>query len=89
MTSEGTREGAAAVTGVDLAVAAHAVGVHDALEARRQLVGLVVSGRSLLGLHPVEDGGHGGAALLLDRRAHLDRSHPGSRSEVALRGLVR
>lgn len=53
------------LTGVDLAVAAHSVGVHDVLEARGELVGLVVGGRGLLGLHPVEDGRHGGAALLL------------------------
>lgn len=71
-----------ALTGVDLAVAAHAVGVHDALEARRQLVGLVVGGRGLLGLHPVEDGGHGGAALLLDRQTDLDRSHPNITSQI-------
>lgn len=71
-----------ALTGVDLAVAAHAVGVHDALEARRQLVGLVVGGRGLLGLHPVEDGGHGGAALLLDRQTDLDRSHPNITSQT-------
>lgn len=71
-----------ALTGVDLAVAAHAVGVHNALEARRQLVGLVVGGRGLLGLHPVEDGGHGGAALLLDRQTDLDRSHPNITSQI-------
>lgn len=71
-----------ALTGVDLAVAAHAVGVHDALEARRQLVGLVVGGRGLLGLHPVEDGGHGGAALLLDRQTDLARSHPNITSQI-------
>lgn len=71
-----------ALTGVDLTVAAHAVGVHDALEARRQLVGLVVGGRGLLGLHPVEDGGHGGAALLLDRQTDLDRSHPNITSQI-------
>lgn len=53
------------LTGVDLAVAAHSVGVHDVLEARGELVGLVVGGRGLLGLHPVENGRHGGAALLL------------------------
>lgn len=88
MTSEGTRDGAAAVTRVDFAVAAHAVRVHDALEARRQLVGLVVGGRSLLGLHPVEDGGHGGATLLLDKQTHHNRSHPGSWSTAALRRLV-
>lgn len=76
MSATVSRGGDGALTRVDFTVAAHAVGVYDALEARGQLVGLVVSGRGLLGLHPVEDGGHGGAALLLDKQTDLDRSRP-------------
>lgn len=55
MRSVGTRYDVDGFTGVNLAVAAHSICIHDALEARRQLVGLVVGGWSLLGLHPVED----------------------------------
>jgi len=61
-------EGRTLLTWVDLAVAADSIGVHDVLEARGELVGLVVGGRGLLALHPVEDGRHGGAALLLEKR---------------------
>lgn len=52
-------------TWIDLPVVADAVGVHDVLEARRELVGLIEGRGSLLRLHPVENGRHRGAAPLL------------------------
>lgn len=53
------------LTWVNLTVAAHSIGIHDALEAWGELVGLVIGGWGLLGLHSIEDGRHSGAALLL------------------------
>lgn len=71
-------------TWVHLAVGADAVGVHNALEARGELGGLVVGGRRLLGLHAVEDGGNGGAALLLRRVGGGGQSHREFSSTVAI-----
>ncbi|CAN7977326.1 unnamed protein product, partial [Ixodes persulcatus] len=44
--------------GVHLPVAGHAVGIHNVLEARGELVGPVVGGWSLLCLHAVQDRRH-------------------------------
>ena len=57
-------------TWVNLPVAANSIRVHNVLEAWGELVGLVVGGWGLFGLHPVEDGRHSGAALLLHVRQH-------------------
>lgn len=54
------------LTWVHLTVAADSIGIHDALETRGELVGLVIGGWGLLGLHPIEDRRHIGAALLLN-----------------------
>ena len=56
------------MTWIDFPVVSDAVGINDVLEARRELVGLVEGGWSLLGLHPVEDGRHSGAAPLLSNK---------------------
>ena len=53
------------VTWVNLPVISDPVSVHDVLESRGELIGLVEGGRSLLGGHPVENGGHCGATPLL------------------------
>ena len=52
-------------TWVDLLVGGYAVRVHNRLEAASELVDLVVSGRNLLRLHAVEDGGHSGTTSVL------------------------
>lgn len=53
------------LTWVHLTVGADSVGINNVLKARGELVGLVIGGRGLLGLHPIEDGRHSGAAPLL------------------------
>ena len=55
------------ITWVYLSVVANTIGIHNVLEARGELVGLVVGGWGLFGLHPVQDGGNSGATLLLRR----------------------
>ncbi len=58
------------LTGVDLLVSGYAISIHDGLEASGELVDLVVGGRVLLGLHAIEDGGHGGTTPLLHTQSH-------------------
>lgn len=59
---------ARAFTRVHLTVVSDSVRINDVLESRGELVGLVIGGRSLLCLHPVENGRHSGAAFLLKCR---------------------
>ena len=54
------------ITWIDFTIGTNAISINDILKARGELVGLVESGRGLLSLHPVEDGGNGGAASLLE-----------------------
>ena len=54
-----------ALTGVDFSVVCNAVRVHDCLVTSGELVGLEISGRSIRGRHPVQDGGNCGATPLL------------------------
>ena len=55
-------------TRVDLSIVGHSIGIHDGLVASGELVGLEVGGRGIHGAHPVEDGGDGGPAALLQNR---------------------
>lgn len=67
------------VTWVDFSIVANAICIHNVLKARGELVGLVVGGWGLFGLHPVQDGGHSGATFLLEskkkKRSAQSQSH--------------
>lgn len=63
------------LTWVNLTVAADSIGIHNVLEAWGELVGLVIGGWGLLGLHPIKDGRHSGAALLLSVKQHEIMMH--------------
>lgn len=53
------------ITWIDLTISANTIGIHNVLESSSELVGLVICRRSLIGLHPVQDGWDGGAAVFL------------------------
>ncbi len=53
------------ITWIDFPVVPDTISIDNVLEARRELVGLVEGGRSLFGLHPVENGWYCGATSLL------------------------
>lgn len=52
-------------TWIDLSVCSNTVSIHNVLETRGELVGLVVSRWSLFGLHSVQDGGNRGTTPFL------------------------
>lgn len=70
------------LTWIHLTVGADSVGVNDVLKAWGEFVGLVIGGRGLLGLHPIEDGRHSGAAPLLIVQQH------NIVVQISLKGLV-
>ena len=53
------------LTWVDFLVRGNSVSIHNVLKASSELVDLVVRGRGIVRLHPVQDGGHSGATALL------------------------
>lgn len=55
-------------TWVDLSVGSDAVSIHDVLESRGELVGLVESRWSLFGLHSVQDGRNCGTTPFLQKK---------------------
>lgn len=64
-------------TWIYLSVSSNSISIHYVLKAICKLVGLVIGGRSLVCLHPVQNGGHGGTTVLLGNIKHRSESgHP-------------
>ena len=64
-------------TWIYLSVSSNSISIHYVLKAIRELVGLVIGGGSLVCLHPVQNGGHGGTTVFLGNIKHRSESgHP-------------
>lgn len=57
-------------TWIYLSVSSNSISIHYVLKTIRELIGLIIGGGSLVGLHPVQNGRHGGTTVLLGNIKH-------------------
>ena len=58
-------------TRIYLSVSSNSVSIHYVLKAACELVGFVIGWGSLVCLHPVQNGGHGGTTVFLGDMKHM------------------